>query len=65
MLVVALAVLPACGAPASSPPCTGEPFLKFRAAADKATKVEPLLPLLTTATRKLYLEAWTTACSRS
>jgi hypothetical protein len=53
VLAAALTALPACGARSASPSCTGEPFLKFRAAAEKATEVKPLLPLLSAAHRKL------------
>ena len=57
-LAAILAVVPlwaSCSA-AAAPACTGDPYMRFRAAAEKATEVKALLALLAANTRKLYEE---------
>ena len=55
-LALALSLLPSAAALAGPPPCTGEAYLNFRAATERAKEVKPLLPLLAQATRQLSVE---------
>jgi hypothetical protein len=56
LAAAALIGLLGCSAAAAPPPCSAEPFTRFREAAAKASDTQELLPLLAAHTRKLYEE---------